>query len=138
MVTGANPGVTLPVVTGAASCTANDAGNPLLTTGYYTNSSHYFMGSVTFRPAKRVTSQAGYSITSVDGKTPQFNALRPDGSLRYNYHQPLVNPRIDLGHNLAWNAGWNYYQYNEASLVGPTAARYFHANNPTLSLLWSF
>jgi hypothetical protein len=63
------------------------------------------MSSVTFRPAKRVTSQAGYSITSVDGKTPQFNALRPDGSLRYNYHQPLVNSRIDLGHNLAWNAG---------------------------------
>jgi hypothetical protein len=131
-------GVTLPVVTGAASCAANDSGNPLLTTGYYTNNSHYVMGSVTFRPAKRVTSQAGYSITSVDGKTPQFNVLQPDGSLRYNYHQPLANFRIDLGHNLAWNAGWNYYQYNEASFVGPTAARYFHANNATLSLLWAF
>lgn len=38
-------GVALPVVTGAASCAANDAGNPLRTSGYYSNNSHYFMGS---------------------------------------------------------------------------------------------
>jgi hypothetical protein len=45
---------------------------------------------------------------------------------------------IDLGHNLAWNAGWNYYQYGEKSFVGPTDSRYFHTNNATLSLRWAF
>jgi hypothetical protein len=81
---------TLSVVTGARSCTANgynDAGNPLLTEGIYSNATHYGMGSVTLRPAQHVTAQLGYSITSVGGTTPQFNSLQPFGSLQYNYHR---------------------------------------------------
>jgi len=131
-------GVTLPVVTGAASCAASDAANPLLTNGYYINHSHYGMGAINFKPAPRVTTMVGYSLTSVGGKTPQFNNLQPYGSLQYNYHLPLANLTIDLGHNLAWNAGWNYYQYGEKSFVGPTDSRYFHTNNATLSLRWAF
>jgi hypothetical protein len=130
--------VTLPVVTGAASCAASDAANPLLTNGYYINHSHYGMGAINFKPAPRVTTMVGYSLTSVGGKTPQFNNLQPYGSLQYNYHLPLANLTIDLGHNLAWNAGWNYYQYGEKSFVGPTDSRYFHTNNATLSLRWAF
>jgi hypothetical protein len=45
---------------------------------------------------------------------------------------------LDQGHNLSWNAGWNYSQYGERVVAGPAAPRYFHANNATLSLHHSF
>ena len=131
----------LPVVANAGSCTANgynDSKNPLLTYGNYTSNTHYGMGSVMLKPHTRVTVQVGYSITSVGGQTPQFNALQPFGSLQYNYYQPLANVAVDIGHNLTAKAGWNYYQYGEGSFVGPTDPRYFHANNATFSLRWAF
>ena len=131
----------LPVVANAGSCTANgynDSKNPLLTYGYYTSNTQYGLGSVMLKPSNRVTVQVGYSITSVGGQTPQFNSLQPFGSLQYNYHQPLANVAVDIGHNLTAKAGWNYYQYGEKSFVGPTDPRYFHANNATFSLRWAF
>ena len=132
---------TLPVVVNAGNCTVNgynDTKNPLLTDGRYTNSTHYGMASVMFKPATRVTAQVGYSITSTAGQTPQFNSLQPLGSLQYDYHQPMANLAVDMGHNLTAKAGWNYYQYGEGSFVGPTNPRYFHANNATFSLRWAF
>jgi hypothetical protein len=131
----------LSVVANGGNCTANgynDSKNPLLTNGYYTSNTHYGMGSVMFKPHARISAQVGYSITSVGGQTPQFNALQPFGSLQYNYHQPLANMSVDLGHNLTYRMGWNYYQYGEKSFVGPTDPRYFHANNATFSLRWAF
>jgi hypothetical protein len=131
----------LSVVTGAGNCNAGayqDAANPLLTEGIYSSTSHYGMGLLTFKPAARLTSQAGYSITSVGGLTPQFNKLQPFGTLRYNFHQPLANLTMDLGHNLEAKAGWNYHQYGEGSFVGPTDPRYFHANNAIFGLRWAF
>ena len=131
----------LPVVANAGSCTANgynDSKNPLLTNGYYTSSTHYGMASAMFKPHNRVTTQVGYSITSTDGQTPQFNSLQPLGSLQYNYYEPLANIAVDIGHNLTAKAGWNYYQYGEGSFVGPTSPRYFHANNATFALRWAF
>ena len=131
----------LPVVANAGNCTANgynDSKNPLLTNGYYTSTTDYGMGSVMFKPQARITTQVGYSITSVGGQTPQFNSLQPFGSLQYNYHQPLANVSVDIGHNLTARMGRNYYQYGEKSFVGPTDPRYFHANNATFSLRWAF
>ena len=131
----------LPVVANAGSCVANgydDPKNNLLTYGIYSNSTNYALGSVMFKPISRVTTQLGYSIISVGGYTPQFNALEPFGSLQYNYHQPLGKVEVNLGHNLTGIAGWNYYQYGEKSFVGPTDPRYFHANNETFSLRWAF
>jgi len=143
-------GVTLPFVTGATSpvnyCgnTLNSSGvevlgaNPLLNTSYYTNHTNFGLTTIRFRPEKRVTANIGYSITSVDGSTPQFNYLQPLGSLQYKYQQPVANISVDIGHRLAWNMGWNYYQYGEGSFVGPTAPRYFHANSVTESLRYAF
>jgi len=131
----------LPVVANAGSCVANgynDSNNPLLTYGYYTSSTNYGSGSVMFKPVARVTTQFGYSLTSVGGQTPQFNSLQPFGSLRYNYHQPFANIAVNIVDGLTAKAAWNYYQYGEKSFVGPTDPRYFHANNATLSLLWAF
>jgi len=132
------PGVQLPVVTGAGSCAANDPDNPLLTGSYYVNNNHFGEATVMVKPVKRVTTRLGYSITSVDGSTPQFNVLQPLGSLQYRYQQPVADLNLDLGHNLTWNTGWNYYQYREGSFVGPTAPRYFHANTTALSLRYAF
>ncbi len=131
-------GVSLPFVTNAASCAANDPSNPLLANSFYTNHTHFGMGTVRVKPVKRLTANLGYSITSVDGSIPQFNILQPLGSLQYKYYQPVASLSVDLGHKLAWNTGWNYYQYNEGSFVGPTAPRYFHANSLTESLRYAF
>ena len=131
-------GVVLPVVTNAGDCSGLDPANPLLTSSYYENNTHFGTAAVMIKPAPRVTTLFGYSITSVGGKTPQFNILQSLGSLAYNYHQPVASVDVDLAHNFAWHAGWNYYQYGEKDFVGPTLPRYFHANDVTLSLKYAF
>ncbi len=131
-------GVVLPFVVNAGSCAANDPSNPLLANSYYTNHVHFGMITVRFQPTKRVTVNVGSSVSSVDGSTPQFNILQPLGSLQSRYWQPVANLSVDLGHKLAWNTGWNYSQYSESSFVGPTAARYFHANSLTESVRYAF
>ena len=133
-------GVTLPFVTGANNnnCAGNDTANNLMANSYYTNHTNFGMAAIRFKPEKRVTANVGYSITSVDGSVPQFNILQPLGSLQYKYQQPVANLSVDLGHKLAYNMGWNYYQYAEGSFVGPTAPRYFHANSVTESLRYTF
>jgi hypothetical protein len=133
-------GVILPFVAGAANndCAGNDTSNNLLANSYYTNHTNFGMTTLRFKPEKRVTANLGYSITSVEGSVPQFNILQPLGTLQYKYSQPVANLSVDLGHRLAWNLGWNYYQYNEGSFVGPTAPRYFHANSVTESLRYAF
>jgi hypothetical protein len=135
-------GVILPFVATAngttSFCALNDPGNPLLANSYYTNHTNFGMAAIRFKPAKRVMANVGYSITSVDGSIPQFNVLQPLGSLQYQYQQPVANLSVDIGHKLAFNMGWNYYQYGEGSFVGPTAPRYFHANSLNESLRYSF
>jgi hypothetical protein len=131
-------GVNLPFVTGAASCAVNDPANPLLANSFYTNQTNFGMSTVRFKPIKRVTANLGLSITSVDGRIPQFNILQPLGSSQYMYYQPVANFSVGLSQKMAWNTGWNYYQYNEGSFVGPTSPRYFHANALTESLRYEF
>jgi hypothetical protein len=131
-------GVILPFVANAGSCAANDPVNPLLANSFYTNHTNFGMATVRFMPMKRVTANVGYSITNVNGSVPQFNVLQPLGSSQYRYQQPIANLSVDLGHKLAWNMGWNYYQYNEGSFVGSTAPRYFHANSLLESLRYTF
>ncbi|HUO27162.1 MAG TPA: hypothetical protein VMU61_15960, partial [Candidatus Aquilonibacter sp.] len=137
-------GVTLPFVTNATACPgpivppATTPVNPLLANSFYTNHTHFGMVTVRFKPQKRVTANVGGNITDVDGTIPQFNILQPLGSSQYRFYQPVAGLSVDLGHKLAWNTGWNYYQYNEGSFVGPTAPRYFHANSLTESLRVAF
>lgn len=131
-------GVSLPFVSNAASCAANEAANPLLGNSFYTNDTQFVMATVRLKFHKRTTTNVGGSFTNVNGSIPQFNVLQPLGSSQYTYLQPVVTMSVDLGHKAAWNTGWNYYQYNEASFVGPTAPRYFHANTLTESLRYAF
>jgi hypothetical protein len=133
-------GVILPFVANAINndCAGNDMANNLMANSYYTNHTNFGMATVRFAPAKRVTANVGYSITSVDGNVPQFNILQPLGSLQYKYQQPVANLSVDIARKWVFNTGWNYYQYGEGSFVGPTAPRYFHANSLTESLRYSF
>src|SRR3984885_295147 len=133
-------GVILPFVANANNnnCGGNDTANNLMANAYYTNHTNFGMAAVRFKPAKRVMANVGYSITSVDGNVPQFNILQPLGTVQYKYQQPVANLSVDIGHKLAFNMGWNYYQYGEGSFVGPTAPRYFHANALTESLRYAF
>src|ERR1700728_3848617 len=133
-------GVVLPFVNNANNnnCGGNDTSNNLMANSYYTNHTNFGVASVRFKPAKRVLANIGYSISSVDGSVPQFNILEPLGTVQYKYQQPVANLSVDIGHKLAYNMGWNYYQYGEGSFVGPTAPRYFHANSLTESLRYSF
>ncbi len=131
-------GVTLPFVSNAASCAANDAANPLLANSYYTNHTNFGMGTVRFKPAKRLTANLGFSLTNVEGSVPQLNIFQPLGAAEYKYYQPVANLSVDVGHKMSWNSGWNYYQYAEGSFAGPTAPRYFHANSVTESLRYAF
>jgi hypothetical protein len=133
-------GVVLPFVVNANNnnCAGNDTANNLMANSYYTNHTNFGMAAVRFKPAKRVLANVGYSVTNVDGNVPQFNVLQPLGTVQYRYQQPVANLSIDIGHKLAYNTGWNYYQYGEGSFVGPTAPRYFHANSLTESLRYAF
>jgi hypothetical protein len=133
-------GVILPFVANATnnSCAGNDTANNLMANSYYTNHTNFGMATVRFKAAKRVLANIGYSISSVDGSVPQFNILQPLGTVQYKYQQPVANLSVDISHKLAYNMGWNYYQYGEGSFVGPTAPRYFHANSLTESLRYSF
>jgi hypothetical protein len=133
-------GVILPFVANAnnTNCGGNDTSNNLMANSYYTNHTNFGMAAVRFKPAKRVLANVGYSISSVDGSVPQFNILQPLGTVQYKYQQPVANLSVDIGHKLAYNMGWNYYQYGEGSFVGPTAPRYFHANTLSESLRYSF
>src|SRR5580698_8891597 len=133
-------GVILPFLASAMNnnCAGNDTANNLMANSYYTNHTNFGMATIRFKPTKRATLNVGYSMTSVDGNVPQFNVLQPLGSLQHKYQQPVANLSIDIGHKLAYNMGWNYYQYGEGSFVGPTAPRYFHANALTESLRYAF
>jgi hypothetical protein len=67
-----------------------------------------------------------------------FNPLQPLGPLSSTYMSPLASAEFLVHKNVTFKAAWNYYQYSEGAFVGPTAPRYFHANNTTLALRYAF
>jgi len=108
------------------------------TLGFFTETTHFGSLALRFKPVKRLSLAAGYGITDNGGNILRLNALQPFGTLRSRYQQPLASVGIGVTKELTFNAGWNYYQYNENDFVGPTAPRYFHANITTLSLRYAF
>lgn len=134
---GQNTGV---VSTGCVFGGVTSTGTPNLfeTLGFFNSSTHFGNLGLRFKPMSRLKLALGYGITSNDGNVLQLNALQPRGSLRSRYQQPLATVGIGLTNELWFNAGWNYYQYNEDDFVGPTSPRYFHSNIATLSLRYAF
>jgi hypothetical protein len=110
----------------------------LETLGNFDSTTHFGSLALRFKPVSRLSLALGYGITDNDGNILRLNALQPFGTLRSRYQQPLASVGIGVTKELTFNAGWNYYQYNENDFVGPTAPRYFHANITTLSLRYAF
>ncbi len=83
----------------------------------YKGNTHYGAFDVRFRPLRRVQANVGYTITATQGSTLLLN--------------PLVSE------HWTWKAGWNYFNYSEDSVTGPTASRNFRGNVATISLRYS-
>jgi hypothetical protein len=106
--------------------------------GVYQTHTQYGYFALMLTPIERVTMRLGYSIVDNQGNTTQFDALQPLGPLSSIYQSPLAAVDVNVYKNVTFKAGYNYYQYAEGSFVGPTAPRYFHANNTTLALRYAF
>jgi hypothetical protein len=127
-------GTVLP--TGSYTCLGD---NTLMETyGVYQTHTQYGYFALMLTPIKRITMRMGYSIVDNQGNTTSFNPLLPLGPLASVYQSPLAGVDINVYKNVTFKAGWNYHQYNEDSFVGPTAPRYFHSNETTLSLKYAF
>jgi hypothetical protein len=115
-------------------------GDPTLlqTYGVYQTHTQYGYFALTLTPVERVTVRVGYNVVDNQGNATSFNALLPLGPLSSIYQTPLAAVDVNVYRNVTFKAGWNYYQYGEGSFVGPTAPRYFHANNATLALRYAF
>lgn len=115
---------------GVTSC-----GTPFLSgISTYNDTSNFASGAFVVKPWRRVTLGAGYAITSTTGSSLILNPIAPTGPLSYNYHLPTALLSVEVLKNLIYKAGWNYYDYNEKSLPGPTLPRDFRGNTFTLSL----
>ena len=115
-------------------------GDPTLmqTNSVYQTHTQYGYFALTLTPIDRITLRVGYNIVDNQGNTTQFNTLQPLGPLASIYQTPLAAVDILIHKNVTFKAGYNYYQYAENDFVGPTAPRYFHANNTTLALRYAF
>lgn len=122
--------VATPTPPGSLSC-----GTPFLSAiSTYTELANIVSGTIFLRPVSRVNLGAGYTLTSTTGNTLILNPNAPTGPLSYNYHLPSASLSVELSKHLIYKTGWNYYDYNEKSLPGPTFPRDFRGNVFTLSL----
>ncbi len=108
------------------------------TYGVYQTHTQYGYFALTLTPLERVSMRLGYNVVDNQGNATSFNTLQPLGPLSSIYQSPLAAVDIKVHKNVTFKGGWNYYQYGEGSFVGPTAPRYFHANNTTLALKYAF
>jgi hypothetical protein len=122
----------------AGSTTCAGDSSLLQTFGVYQTHTQYGYIALTLSPLERVNMRVGYSMVDNQGNTTDFNALLPLGPLSSTYQTPLATVDVKLYKNVSFKGGWNYYQYGEGSFVGPTAPRYFHANNTTLAVQYAF
>jgi hypothetical protein len=108
------------------------------TYGLYQTHTQFGYFALMLTPIERVTLRLGYTVVDNQGTTTSLNTLLPLGPLSSIYQTPLAAVDVNVHKNVTFKAGWNYYQYGEGSFVGPTAPRYFHANNTTLALRYAF
>jgi len=104
----------------------------------YQTHTQYGYFAFTLTPIERLTIRVGYNVVDNQGSTTSFNTLLPLGPLASMYQTPLAAVDFLVHKNVTFKAGWNYYQYAENDFIGPTAPRYFHANNATLALRYAF
>jgi hypothetical protein len=112
--------------------------NPNWIYSVYSDTAHYFSATVMVKPVKKLTANLGYGMTRTNGNETILSPLQPTGTLSSNYYQPLAAVNFEVVKDWTLNAYWNYDQYREAGVAGPTLPRNFHDNRTTLSVRYAF
>ncbi|HKP80737.1 MAG TPA: hypothetical protein VJT69_01905 [Pyrinomonadaceae bacterium] len=115
----------------------NSVQHPFGNSLYYVRNNFFFIETVS-RIAPRATLFAAYRINKDTGQGTRV--ADPTGipgtliaSYPMSYQSPEARLAIKLHHRLDWNVGYQYYNYNESTIVGPRPQNY-HAHLPYTSL----
>jgi hypothetical protein len=84
--------------------------------------------AISVTPVKKIHSDIGYRISSVDGSQFFNDARAVNGSLNSTYQSPFVNIALTIRPGLIWKAGYNFYGYGEG---GPSGAQYCSTSTST-------
>lgn len=119
----------------------NSVQHPLGNSLYFVRNNFFFVESV-MRLAPRATLFAGYRINKDNGQgnrlaDPTGNPGTLIASYPMSFQSPEARLAIKLHQRLDWNVGYQYYNYNESTLVGPRPENY-HAHLPYTSLRFYF
>ena len=115
----------------------NSVRHPLGNSLYIMRNNFFFVESVA-RIAPRATLFTAYRINKDNGQgnrvaDPTGNPGTLIASYPMSYQSPEARLAIKLHHRLDWNVGYQYYNYNESTIVGPRPQNY-HAHLPYTSL----
>ena len=115
----------------------NSVQHPFGNSLYYVRNNYFFVESVA-HIAPRATLFTAYRINKDNGQgsrlaNPTGNPGTLIASYPMSYQSPEARLAIKLHHRLDWNVGYQYYNYNESTLVGPRPQNY-HAHLPYTSL----
>jgi hypothetical protein len=115
----------------------NSIRHPLGHSLYYVRNNFFFIDT-TVSLAPRVTLFAAYRVNDDNGQGDRIaNPTGLPGTLISSYPMTFQSPEarlaIKINRRLDWNFGYQYYNYNESTLVGPRPQNY-HAHLPYTSL----
>ena len=119
----------------------NSVRHPLGNNLYIVRNNFFFVETVA-RIAPRATLFTAYRINKDNGQgnrvaDPTGNPGTLIASYPMSYQSPEARLAIKLHHRLDWNVGYQYYNYNESTIVGPRPQNY-HAHLPYTSLRFYF
>lgn len=119
----------------------NGVQHPLGNSLYIVRNNFFFVESVA-RVTPRVTFFSAYRINKDNGQGNRVaDPTGRPGTLIASYPMSFQSPEarvaIKLHHRLDWNVGYQYYNYNESTIVGPRPQNY-HAHLPYTSLRFYF
>ena len=119
----------------------NSVRHPLGNNLYFVRNNFFFVETVA-RIAPRATLFAAYRINKDNGQgnrvaDPTGNPGTLIASYPMSFQSPEARLAIKLHHRLDWNVGYQYYNYNESTIVGPRRQNY-HAHLPYTSLRFYF
>jgi len=105
---------------------------------YYMRLNYFYLES-TARLSDRITLYSAYRISDDNGQGNRVSDPAATGartlvsSYPMSFQSPEARLAIKLHRRLDWNVGYQYYNYNESTLVGPRPQNY-HAHLPYTSL----
>src|SRR5687767_4414370 len=119
----------------------NSVAHPLANSLYFSRN-HFFFADSVIQIVPRATLYASYRINKDTGQGDRLaDPTGIPGTLIASYPMSFQSPEarlaIKLHHRVDWNIGYQYYNYNESTLVGPRPQNY-HAHLPYTSLRFYF